>query len=71
MVISKDGNLSTIVEAFEDTDVSMNYELEAIGKECYQITDMATIQFYFKEDSDLIKKDQLFKLYVRGSAYNG
>lgn len=59
IIISKDGNLNIIAEAFEGTEISMDYELETNGKDIYQTTGMSTIQFSVPKDSELIDMEDI------------
>lgn len=59
IIISKDGNLSIIGEAFEGTEISMDYKLETNGNDRYQTTRMTTIQFSAPEDSELIDMEDI------------
>lgn len=59
IIISKDGNLNIIAEAFEGTEISMDYKLETNGKDSYQTTGMSAIQFSIPEDSELIDMEDI------------
>ena len=59
LVFSKDGNLSIIVGSLEGAEISMNYEVEANGKDSYQTSDMSSIQFSIPEDLELINMEDI------------
>lgn len=59
LIFSKDGNLSIIVESLEGAELSMNYEVEANGKDSYQTSDMSSIEFSIPEDLELINMEDI------------
>lgn len=59
VIISRDGNLSVVGKAFENTEILANYELETIEKNIYKTTGMSTMQFSVPEDLELINMESI------------